>query len=169
MKKVQLKTSEYYDFPSDSWKPIADLCVERSQAGACLYDHDTIFVIGGYNKRNGALKSIEEYSISKNTFRILDINLPEGLRRFSMRKHETGILILGGVKQYFENSNSVYKVDPVEKSVQEVGILEKGGVAETEVFLDVENTFHLFFEELNGISPPYHAKFNLDDKIIEFT
>jgi len=168
VKKVQLKSCECYDFALDTWKNLPDMNIERSQAAACVYDNDTIFIIGGYNKKNGVLNSIEEYSISKNTFRVLDFTLPEGLRRFAARKHENGILIFGGVKQYFENSNSVFKIDLEEKTVTEIGTMEKGGCVETEVFLDTENTFHLFFEELNGTSPPFHVRFSPLDRIIDF-
>lgn len=167
-RKQQTKSCEVYDFQSDSWRAISDMNFERSQAQAVLYDADTILVIGGYNKKSGVLKSIEEYSISKNTFKMHDLSLNEGLRRFAVRKHENSLLIFGGVKQYFENSSAVYKLDFDEKTCVEIGSLEKGGAVEYEVFLDVDGVFHLFFEELNGTSAPFHAKFSLDEKIIDF-
>ncbi len=169
VRKVQLKSCECYDFATDTWKSLSDMNLERSQATACVFDNDLIYVIGGYNKKSGALNTIEEYSISKNTFRLIEPTLPEGLRRFGARKHENGILLFGGVKQYFENSNSVLKVDFEERAVTEIGTLEKGGCVENEIFLDTENTFHMFFEELNGTTTPFHVRFSLLDKIIDFT
>lgn len=72
--------------------------IERSQATAFSYDKENIFVMGGYNKKSGALKSIEQYSVSKNSFRVIELALPEGLRRFSTRKCDNGVLIFGGIK-----------------------------------------------------------------------
>jgi len=98
VKKCQLKSCQAFDFASENWKNLCDLNIERSQANAFSYDTDTIYVMGGYNKKNGALRSIEEYSISKNSFRVIELALPEGLRRFSTRKCENGVLIFGGIK-----------------------------------------------------------------------
>jgi len=53
------------------------------------------------------------------------------------------------------------------KRITELGTLEKGGCIEFEPLLDSDHNFHVFFEELNGTSPPYHSKFIVDDKILE--
>ena len=55
---------------------------DRSQASACLYDTDTIFIFGGYHKDEGTLDIIERFKINSKTIELLKLRIPSPLRRF---------------------------------------------------------------------------------------
>jgi len=165
--KSQIAQCECYNIDTQKWQDIGNLIVERSQASACLFGEDKIYVIGGYNKRLGAIKSIEQYSKQKNIFTLLSLSLPEGLRKFATKVFGTDILIFGGIKQHFESNDIVYKINTGNKTVEQWGSLNKGGVIECGVLIDTENLCHLFVEEANGTSPPFHLKYYYGEKLLE--
>jgi len=164
--KQQMLNCECYDIEAEKWKEIANLNIERSQAAACQMGNDKIYIVGGYNKKIGALKSIEQYFISTNKIVLINLALPEGLRRFSLKSFSNEMLIFGGIKQHFESNEIVYRIDAGNGVVEPWGNLSKGGVVDHETLVDSENTCHLFIEEANGTSPPYHIKYFYGEKLI---
>ena len=90
--KVQLKSCEYYNIKKDEWfnseyistrgKTEFQLHYNRSQASACLFDNDTIFIFGGYNKEEGTLDVIERFHIQSKTMELMKLKIPNPLRRF---------------------------------------------------------------------------------------
>lgn len=72
IEKVQLKTCEVYSIEKDRWqRNECKLNVARSQAAACLFQDNIIFVFGGYNKQLGTLDSIERYDIDKRLITLI--------------------------------------------------------------------------------------------------
>jgi len=164
--KQQTLNCECFDVEAEKWREIANLNIERSQASACLVGNDKIYIVGGYNKKIGALKSIEQYTIQTNKMTLINLTLPEGLRRFSLKSFSNEMLIFGGIKQHFEGNEVVYRVDIKNNLIEPWGSLSKGGVVDHETLVDSENICHLFIEEANGTSPPYHIKYFYGEKLI---
>lgn len=165
--KAQLKQSECFDLETETWSSIADLNIERSQAAACCATNEKIYIVGGYNSKLGTIPTIEEYQVKENRFILLDVVLREGLRRLSVRSFHGDMLIFGGLRQHFENNETVYKVDVENNTVEDCGTLEKGGVIECEVMLDNQDICYLFLEECNGTATPFHLKFQCEKKILD--
>ena len=167
--KKQIKKCEYYDIKKDSWNDINDMTFERSQLASCSLDDDCIYLFGGFNKEKGTLDAIEQYSIKDDRFKILDVKLPEPLRRFNVMKCPNNIfLIMGGLKKFSQVSQSVFKYDVDKKIINEWENLEKGGVLESELILDHEGCCHLFLEDSNGTSPPSHIRYFFDEKMSKY-
>ena len=105
--KVQLRSCEYYSVKKDQWynsehvlpmgKVEYELHADRSQASACIFDNDTIFIFGGYHKDQGTLDVIERFHIQSKTMELMKLKIPSPLRRFQSMKISTKkILLIGG-------------------------------------------------------------------------
>lgn len=164
--KTQLKSIELYDIDQDKWSQnsFEDLKVARSQAQALLYNNQTIFILGGYNKSLGTLSSIEKISLSDKKTELLDFKLPIPLRRFAMIKiSESRIMIMGGITRLCKESDHVYCLDYDKKTFIKFSALPKAGIIDHEVLLDDIGNVHLFFETNYGTSPPVHYVYNYLD------
>ena len=67
VEKSQLRSCEYYSIDKDRWHGNEEIQLNeaRSQASACAFDENIIFIFGGYNKEGGTLSTIERYDINK--------------------------------------------------------------------------------------------------------
>ena len=87
-----MKSCEYYNIKKNEWynnelcnpqgKIEFQLHNERSQASACVFDNDTIFIFGGYEKDEGTLDIIERFHIQSKTMELMALKIPSPLRRF---------------------------------------------------------------------------------------
>lgn len=164
--KTQLKSIEVYDIDKDKWSEnvFEDLKVPRSQASTLLYNNNTMFVIGGYNKSLGTLSSIEKLTLNDKKTELIDIKLPIPLRRFATLKiSETRIMIMGGITRLCKESDHVYCLDYEKKNFIKFTSLPKAGIIDHEVILDDIGNVHLFFENNYGTSPPIHHTYNYLD------
>lgn len=83
IEKVQVKTCEIYSVDRDKWqRNEASLNIARSQASACQFRDNVIFIFGGYNKDLGTLDSIERFDIDKKRIQLVELKMPQALRRF---------------------------------------------------------------------------------------
>ena len=90
--KCQLSSCEYYNISQNKWynseilnpqgKIEYQLHKPRSQASACVFDEETIFVFGGYHKDHGTLDHIERFNLKKKTVELMKLKIPNPLRRF---------------------------------------------------------------------------------------
>jgi serine/threonine protein kinase len=164
--KNQLASIECYDFDNDKWylNVYEDLKIPRSQGSALVFNSNSVFVFGGYNKNYGTLTSIERININKKSCELLDIKLPKPLRRFSTLKVAVDrILIFGGITRLCKESDSVYCLDLHKFVFSELANLPKGGVIEHELLIDEIGQVHLFYENNYGTSPPHHFFYNYLD------
>jgi len=164
--KTQLSSIEVYDIEKDKWSlnVFEDLKVARSQAAALLYNNNTVFVFGGYNKAFGTLNSIEKIGLNDKKTELLDLKLPIPLRRFaSLKISETRIMIMGGITRLCKESDHVYCLDYEKKTFIKFTSLPKGGILEHEIILDEIGNVHLFFENNYGTSPPIHHTYSYLD------
>jgi N-acetylneuraminic acid mutarotase len=68
VEKVQVKTCDVYNIDKDRWhRNECQLNVARSQASACQFRDNVIFIFGGYSKEAGTLDSIERYDIDRKS------------------------------------------------------------------------------------------------------
>jgi hypothetical protein len=88
VEKCQLKSCEVYSIEKDRWNGNEEVQLNeaRSQASACLFDENVIFIFGGYNKEHGTLSSIERYDISRKRIQTIDLKMIQPLRRFASIK-----------------------------------------------------------------------------------
>lgn len=164
--KNQLASIECYDLNNDKWylNVYEDLKVPRSQGSALVFNQNSVFVFGGYNKNHGTLTSIERINLSKKSCELLDIKLPKPLRRFCTLKVALDrMLIFGGISRLCKESDSVYCLDFQKFVFSELANLPKGGIIEHEVLIDETGQVHLFYENNYGTSPPQHFVYNYLD------
>jgi len=88
------------------------LNISRSQASACLFRDNIIFIFGGYNKEAGTLDSIERYDIDRRKILMIELKMPSALRRFcTIKISKTKILMLGGISRLSKDSDAVFCFD----------------------------------------------------------
>lgn len=164
--KSQLSSIETYDVEEDKWSlnNFEDLKMARSQANALLFNSNSIYIFGGYNKSYGTLSSIEKININTKTTELLSYKLPIPLRRFtSLKISETKILLLGGITRLCKETDTVYCLDVDKSNFSKFSPLPRGGIIDHEVLLDEIGQVHLFFENNYGTSPPVHVVYNYLD------
>lgn len=109
--KVQLKSCEYYNVEENKWykNESVQLNTARSQSSASIFDENTIYIFGGFNKDHGTLGSIEKYDVKTGKMTTLEYAMPTPLRRFSSLKISTSkILLIGGLERMNKESDAVY-------------------------------------------------------------
>ena len=83
----------------------------RKNASAVSMTADTIYVFGGSSNTQGALDTIEQYSVSCNRWTLLSVQLPRALCFMTTFKvSSTEIMILGGsTREKPNNENDAAK------------------------------------------------------------
>lgn len=111
--KMQVKSCEVYNVDKNKWsKNEAQLNIARSQASACLFRDNIIFIFGGYSKDVGTIDSIERYDIDRRRITLVELKMPSPLRRFcTIKISSTKILMLGGISRLSKDSDSVFCFD----------------------------------------------------------
>lgn len=120
--KAQLPWCEYYDMQKDVWhnsphdNPSAKvefkLVRERSQSSCCQFDNESIFIFGGYSRNEGTLSYIEKFNMKTKRMELLELRMPQPLRRFaSIKISTTKILLLGGIQRMSKESDAVFCFD----------------------------------------------------------
>jgi serine/threonine protein kinase len=164
--KSQLSSIEVYDIEEDKWNLnlFEDLKVARSQSNALIFNQNSIFVFGGYNKNYGTLSSIEKINLSTKKCELISPKLPIPLRRFSSLKiSDTKMLLLGGITRLCKETDTVFCFDVEKQNFSKFAALPKGGIIDHEVILDEIGQVHIFFENNYGTSPPIHVVYNYLD------
>ena len=112
-----------------------------------------IFVFGGYNKDVGTLDSIERFDIDHKRITLIELKLPNALRRFASTKiSQNKILLLGGITRLSRDSDAVYCFDcnDDEKkpsySIEPLDKIDKPGVIDYPVMFDSVGSLQLFVE-----------------------
>jgi len=172
VEKCQLKSCEVYSIEKDRWTGNEEVQLHepRSQASACQFDDQTIYVFGGYNKESGTLGSIERYDINKKRMTLIDLKMIQQLRRFSTIKISASkILIIGGIGRLSKDSDSVYCFDasdpesgsgPTSYSMEVLDKIDRAGPVDQPVILDSIGSLHLFVENASGTSPPFRTVYS---------
>lgn len=102
------RASERFNLTESVWESTADITIGRTCAANCNLG-DFIYVFGGYETR--VENSIEQYSISQNTWSLFSIRLPEKMWQssaFPLNSHQ--ILIFGGESNTddFQRTSFIY-------------------------------------------------------------
>ena len=171
VEKCQLKSCESYSIEKDKWSGNEDVQLHeaRSQASACQFDEQVIFIFGGYNKEAGTLSSIERFDIGKRKMTPIELKMMQPLRRFATIKiSSTKILILGGIGRLSKDTDSVYCFDasesenggPINYSLESLDKIDRGGPVDYPVILDSVGSLHLFIENQSGTSPPFRTVYS---------
>ena len=136
-----------------------ELHQDRSQASACVFDNDTIFIFGGYHKDEGTLDIIERFHIQSKTMELMKLKIPSPLRRFQSMKISTKkILLIGGQSTMGKNMDSVFCFDlEKEYTIEQLDKIDKAGIIDYPIILDQIGNLHLFLEKNNGTTPPQHV------------
>jgi len=102
-----------YNIDKDRWhRNECQLNIARSQASACSFRDNVIFIFGGYNKEAGTLDSVERYDIDKRRITLIELRMPVALRRFATIKISSSkVLMLGGITRLSKDSDNVYCFD----------------------------------------------------------
>jgi serine/threonine protein kinase len=162
----QLKSIEVYDLKTDTWikDKYSDLNIARSQASSLLFDDVTIFVIGGYNKTDFSLDTIEKIDLVTYKTILLEVKLPIPIRRCGLLKmSEISILILGGKTVAGNELCNVFCFDIIHEIFSNFKNLSKPGIIEHELIVDETGLLHIFLENNYGNSPPSHITYQFLD------
>lgn len=154
IEKCQVKSCEVYNIEKDRWnRSECQLNVARSQASACLFKDNTIFVFGGYNKETGTLDSIERFDVDKKRMTLIELRMPSALRRFaSVKISVSKVLLLGGISRLSKDSEAVFCFDCNEEStkplytIEPLDKIDKPGVIDYPVVIDSVGSLQLFVE-----------------------
>ena len=172
VEKCQLKSCEVYSIEKDRWQGNEEVQLQeaRSQASACQFDDQTIYIFGGYNKESGTLASIERYDINKKRMSMIELKMLQPLRRFATIKiSNSKILIMGGIGRLSKDSDSVYCFDasepengsgPTNYSIEVLDKIDRAGAVDQPVILDSIGSLHLFVENSSGTSPPFRTVYS---------
>jgi N-acetylneuraminic acid mutarotase len=134
-----------YNVDKNKWsKNEAQLNIARSQASACMFRDNIIFIFGGYSKDIGTLDSIERYDIDRRRITLVELKMPSPLRRFcTIKISSTKVLMLGGISRLSKDSDSVFCFDCEESqhgqpsySVEILDKIDKPGVIEMPALID---------------------------------
>ena len=71
-----LNSCEKYSLQYEKWVKCSSLNIERSHLSLCNMNNKYIYALGGENKINGFLDSIEKYNILGDIWEILNVKLP---------------------------------------------------------------------------------------------
>lgn len=124
------------------------LVTPRSQSSACVYDENTIFIFGGFNKDQGTLDTIEKYEIKEAKISLITLTIPTCLRRFSSLKiSTTKILLIGGIERMNKESDAVYCFDlDADYRIEKLDKIDRAGVVDLPILVDSVGNLHLFVE-----------------------
>jgi hypothetical protein len=108
----------------------------------------------------GTIDSIERFDIENKRIILIDLKMPNALRRFASTKiSQTKILLLGGITRLSRDSDAVYCFDCNEEgkspsySVEPLDKIDKPGVIDYPVMIDSVGSLQLFVENQSGTSP----------------
>lgn len=77
-----------------------------------MFDDDTIFIFGGYNRNEGTTNTIEKLNTKTKKMEMMELKMPSPLRRFvSMKISNTKILLIGGLLRMSKESDAVFCFD----------------------------------------------------------
>lgn len=170
--KVQMSSCEYLDVLKDQWRNSPHdnpngvvefkLNKERSQSSCCQFNNETIFVFGGYNRKEGTLSYVERFNVKSKRMELLELRMPEPLRRFaSIKISTTKILLLGGLLRMSKESDAVFCFDlEKEYTIEQLDKIDKAGIIDSPIILDQIGCLHLFVENNSGTSPPLHVSYS---------
>ena len=161
--KTQLNSIEEYNILNDSWNisSYQPLKIPRSQSNALLFNVNTIYVFGGYNKNYGTLNTIEKINTEYKTTELLELKLLVPLRRFaSLKIMGTKVLLMGGITRMCKDSDDTFIIDFEQNTCSKYGPLPRGGIIDQEPIVDDIGQVHLFFENNYGTSPNQHVVYS---------
>ena len=121
------------------------------------------YVFGGYHKDTGTLDSIEKGSLKDMKINLVEITMPNPLRRFASMKISQGkILLMGGLSRLSKESDSVYCFDleGPKLQIEKLDKIERGGAIDMPIISDAVGNLHLFVENCSGTSPPFHQVYS---------
>jgi len=149
--KIQLRTCESYHIHKDRWARNRDLLLreQRSQAACALFNNNTVYVFGGYNRDKGALDSIEKVDFVHKLVEEVKVTLPMPLRRFQTIKIASSkILIIGGLGKMGRESDQVFCLDVSDNkhSIEHLDTIDKAGAVDLPLLVDSIGQIHLFLE-----------------------
>ena len=95
--RIKVTISENTSKFDQKWKTIASMNLSRKNTSAWSATKDLIYVFGGGNSKMIASDTIEQYTISKNKWHLLNVMLPKWVGfSISQRISNEKILIIGG-------------------------------------------------------------------------
>jgi Galactose oxidase, central domain len=134
----------------------------RSQSSCCQFDSSIIYIFGGYNRLDGTLSLIERLNIHSKRMELLELKLPQPLRRFaSIKISTTKILLLGGLMRMSKESDAVFCFDlEKEYTIEQLDKIDKAGIVDWPIILDQVGCLHLFIENQSGTAPLEHVQYS---------
>lgn len=108
----RLRSGEWYNFKTNSWHPIAEMSIARSDASACSHDNK-IYIAGGQISDQFIQSSVEVYKPSDDTWTFI---APMIVPRMAFRlvSHRNYLLAIGGTNGLFGGDD----VSSVTRSVE---------------------------------------------------
>ena len=113
-----LNTCEKYSFQYEKWSKCSSLNIERSHLSLCCVNNKYIYALGGENKINGFLDSIEKYITMGDVWELLNIKLPYRLECVGcVGISNQDILIFGGYSPQ-KKRETIFKFNTIKQKIE---------------------------------------------------
>ena len=126
-----VESCECYDVEEDSWKTISAVNKKRYAAtAATIKEKGKIYIFGGRGEaQNAMIGEIEEYTVSRNEWRILDVVWPHEWRAVevcaAIQIQKGEIIVFGGSDVNVEDSKDSFILQTDENKLVKSGDLKK--------------------------------------------
>ena len=142
-----VESCECYDIEADVWRQISPVNKKRYAAtAATIKEKGKIYLFGGRGEAQNAMTGeIEEYTVAKNEWRILDVMSPyewkavEVCAAIQIRRGE--IIVFGGSDVNVEDSKESFILKPEENRLEKSGDLQKPHVFVSSPFVYGNHVF----------------------------
>lgn len=149
-----LNTCEKYSLEFQRWVKISsmkvgniinNLNIARSHHSMCTYNNDYIFSLGGENRYESLLDTIERYSVIQDVWEILSVKMPLKMECVGCIQYNNEILVLGGYSCELGSLKNVYSLDLVNNSIRKLSkdLIQSGWSIYQPIRQD--NTIHIFY------------------------
>ena len=108
-------------FTKEGWKESKPLNIKRYGLSACTLQN-TVWVAGGAEDPKTGVSEIEVYK--NNKWQIIEAKLPNHLMGIGMVNLGDKIILLGGMNSLKKNTSSVWEIDSVKTTLNELASLE---------------------------------------------
>ncbi|KAG1649503.1 Kelch-like protein 8 [Nymphon striatum] len=118
-------TCEYYCPQEDTWRPLHKMKEERMYAGSCYDNNKFIYVVGGMNRNNIRLTSMERFDVEIGQWLTLKSSIGVGRRGLTLTIFKNQIILIGGRDKNRKCFNTIQKYDSISDSWSQIGILKE--------------------------------------------
>ncbi|KAG1696932.1 Kelch-like ECH-associated protein 1 [Nymphon striatum] len=116
---------EYYCPQEDTWRHLLKMKEERCNAASCYDNNKFIYVVGGMNRNNIRLTSMERFDVEIGQWLTLKSSIGVGRDGLTLTIFKNQIILIGGRDKDYKCHNTIQKYDSISDSWSQIGILNE--------------------------------------------